>query len=776
MFKLHWLLFYFITCLIFFAKSSEDTYNIVASRTYGQANYFPLDKVYSYDDGTLLTGTLNKSALVKYYSDIHILFTNGSISTISLSNIKHQENWTVFQYNILEPNFIFLLYQQSNDVLTNLSWSIIDWSGNVLLDNVFIGQIDENNIGIISNIRPEIGFLVVQTNYTFLKWTKYSSPSNGNISIISEGYISFPSGAKAYTYTYLSSFFTLLPFQRVDGGYGVAYCLVRNNKLSRQNDQTNVNPAVLVYVAFIPNSNESDVINPFKIYETRNISNVVMLGSCHSRQDAQGNDCLIHEVTRTGDRSLPTPRVTIVAFPSTGSMTNATQVLIPQTVPNQSPVLYNYFPLYYGGFLVIKFYLASNDTVGVSGYLSDDQLSTFDLWKMPNPLTLNIMDVYERFSLGLLQNNTFWIAVQGLNWTIYSLDLPHYHNNCIFQNVLIISSFPVNNQTISLRFTDSFNITYRNPILQSSGNLSIYQLYNNDTLLRQTYSGSYCSVLNNKVTISCGILSSTFNVPNSSYLITIGNGFVKDLNSQEQIRGISNRSWIIKTVQQNLPNIYGESIAGTLRLSEEGTIYYNNLTHDQQSLFRARLSEELAQSIPIDSSRLSFGRVNFDPDTPKHQSLFELNIFGTKDLFRPNIDQIVNDLNVLIKNKYITVLSKFPHTNYIDETYSFTPNYVNVDNNLVDDNDVVTVNHYADNNGDEYANKNDNKVANDCDIVAQNSDFIMLKIRTNDNNNTINDEVENTLENDIDINDEIENNKINEIRNTEVEINIWGRK
>ncbi|CAG8766567.1 19305_t:CDS:10, partial [Dentiscutata erythropus] len=617
------------------------------SRTYGQADYFPLDKVCSYDDGTLLIGALNKSALVKYYSDIHILFTNGSIANISLSNIKHQENWTVFQYNVLEPNFIFLLYQQSNGVQTNLSWTIIDWSGNILLE-------------------PEMGFLVAQTNYTFLEWTKYSSPLNGNISIISKGYIPFPQGAQAYTYTYLASFFTLIPFQRVDGGYGVAYCL--------SSGQTNVISAVLVHVAFIPNTNDSEVITPFQIYETRNTSNVVMLGSCQSRHDSKGNDCLIYEVTGNGNGSLPTPGITMLSFPSSGSVTNDTQISLPQTTPNQSIVFYKYFPLYYGGFLVVKFYLASNVTVGVSGYLSDDQLSKFDLWKMPDPITINIMDVYERFSLGLLQNNTFWIAVQGLNWTIFSLDMPRYYNDSIFQNVLIMSSFPENNQTLGLRFTDSLNITYRNPISKSLGNISIYQLYDNDTKLRQTYSGSYCSVLNDKVTISCEILSSTFNVPNTSYLISIDNGFVKDFGSQEQIRGISNGSWKIKTEPIKLPNMYGDSLVGTLRLSEDGTIYYNNLTSDQQSLFRDRLSEELAQSIPIDSSRLSFGRVNFDPDTPKGQLLFELNVFGTNDLFQPNIDQIMDDLNVLIKNKYITVLSKLPHTSYIDETYPFTLN------------------------------------------------------------------------------------------------------
>ncbi|CAG8474070.1 13080_t:CDS:10 [Cetraspora pellucida] len=311
--------------------------------------------------------------------------------------------------------------------------------------------------------------------------------------------------------------------------------------------------------------------------------------------------------------------------------------------------------MHYGGAIFIKYSLITNETVEVLGYYGNDPLTSFTQWDIPETLTI--------------MNTNFVLA-----------HLPSVG----FQNVLITSSYPGINQKLNLRFKNFLNITYRNPISQSSENVSIYQIYNNDTKqlqLRQTFSGlSNCLILNDNITISCPILPSTFNVPTASYMIVVDNGFVQDSGLQEQIRGIGNGLWTVQTESRDSPYIYSEPITGTLRLSEDGTIYYNNLTSNQKSLFLMSLRDELASSIPTDSSRLLFsGRTNIDLTTPAQQILFELIISDTKDLFQPNSDQIRTDFNALIENKYITILSTLPHTTYIDDKHKFEsiPNLLN---------------------------------------------------------------------------------------------------
>ncbi|CAG8534338.1 7325_t:CDS:10, partial [Dentiscutata heterogama] len=539
------------------------------------------------------------------------------------------------------------------------------------------------DISVIANINPETGFLVANIDPTAgLKWAKYTSPlkltNNSTISKISEGNIPFPSNAMAYSYQSNFNAFTL--FQKVDGSYGLAYCLAYTmNYTSHFNyNFTDINPYITVNVAFISNTNTSESTGPFLIYTTKNVSNIIFLDSCQSRYDSRGIDCLISELTaRTPN--LPAPGVMKISFLSTGAVMNITPVPITTTQTSSNITFYKYFSLHYGGALFVKYSVIANESFEILGYYSNDSLTSFKLWDIPENLTITVAsNVIAHLSSGLMQNNTFWLAIKDINqnWVIMNSDMPRYLKDVGFQNVLITSSYPGINQKLYLRFKNSLNITYRNPISQSSGNISIYRIFNNDTKqlqLRQSFSGlSYCSILSDNTTISCLILLSTFNVPSAFYMITVDNEFVQDAGLQEKIRGIANGLWTVQTESRDLSYIYSEPITGTLRLTEDGTIHYNNLTSDQKSLFIMSLRDELAQCIPTDSSRILFsGRTNIDLNTPGQQLLFELTISDTKDLFQPNADQIKDDLNSLIENKYITALSTLPHTSYIDDNHQF---------------------------------------------------------------------------------------------------------
>ncbi|KAF0558411.1 hypothetical protein F8M41_009301 [Gigaspora margarita] len=661
---------YLFILLICFNKS--NAYNIVINRTFGESDYFNLDHADSYDNGTLLIGEKASNSYFPKFTEIHIIFTNGTNTTIDLLKLFNT-NYSIIQFNALEPSFIFLVIDQQVQFSCIIPFNPYDLAF---------------EINAISNINSKAGFLVTNIAIDRIKWAKYTVPLKlannstiSKISKISEGDIPFPSNTTPYNFGG-ETLKTYTLFQKVDGGYGIAYCLTYPNNLPSHLDSniTDVAPYITVHVAFIPNSNTSKAIGPFVIYTTRNFSNIVFLDSCQSRYDSRGNECLISEINANA-RNLPAPGVVKITFLSTGSVMNIMPIPI-STTSSSSITLYKYFSLHYGGDLFIKYSL-TNESAKILGYYSDDSLNSFKQWDIPENLTIMAAtEVYNRISSGLMINNTFWLALKDVNknWSIVTSEMPRYLKDVGFQNNLITSSYPGINQTsINLYSNDSLNITYRNPISQSFGNISIYQINESDTkplLLRQSFSGlSYCTILSDNITISCPILPSTFSVPAASYMILVDNGFVQDADLQEQIRGITNGLWIVQTESHDGPYTYSEQISGTILLSEDGTKYYNNLTSEQKDLFPIILCEELAQSIPIISSRLYFsGRINIDVKTSN--KLFEIIITDSKNLSQPNAKQIMEDLKSLIGNKFITILSTLPHTIYIDDKHQFeqTPN------------------------------------------------------------------------------------------------------
>lgn len=96
---------------------------------------------------------------------------------------------------------------------------------------------------------------------------------------------------------------------------------------------------------------------------------------------------------------------------------------------------------------------------------------------------------------------------------------------------------------------DEITIQYDQPIIFSSGNISIYQIINDgNDLLRQTYPGrsEYTSIMNDTI-VTTKVLSSTFSNPKASYYITIDDGFVNSKEYNEAIMGISKKVWFVNT-------------------------------------------------------------------------------------------------------------------------------------------------------------------------------------------------------------------------------------
>ncbi len=98
---------------------------------------------------------------------------------------------------------------------------------------------------------------------------------------------------------------------------------------------------------------------------------------------------------------------------------------------------------------------------------------------------------------------------------------------------------PPGNSTISLR-KDKLKIHYDVTIALSIRNITIFQVNDTNTMMRQTMSGrisEFFSVDPDNKVISLTVLPSTFNQPNKTYAVYIENNFVKQKDTNEPMIG-----------------------------------------------------------------------------------------------------------------------------------------------------------------------------------------------------------------------------------------------
>ena len=108
-------------------------------------------------------------------------------------------------------------------------------------------------------------------------------------------------------------------------------------------------------------------------------------------------------------------------------------------------------------------------------------------------------------------------------------------------------------------------------------------------------------------------------------------------------------------------------------MTPEGTTLLEQLSTDDKNSFLDSMIAKLAELIPIDSSRITTSRRNQpDPNAPD-QILFQVTFKPTKDLSQRTVQQIIKDLDDLIRNKAYNSFSREYPTSYLDETYGFSP-------------------------------------------------------------------------------------------------------
>src|ERR1043166_8136244 len=108
---------------------------------------------------------------------------------------------------------------------------------------------------------------------------------------------------------------------------------------------------------------------------------------------------------------------------------------------------------------------------------------------------------------------------------------------------------PSDNSTIPLR-KDILQINYDVTVSLSNRNITIYQINETSTMMRQTTPGlasEFCTIDPDHKVISLKVLPSTFNQPNQIYAVNIESNFVKQNDTNEPMIG---------NEQVNLNNLY----------------------------------------------------------------------------------------------------------------------------------------------------------------------------------------------------------------------------
>ncbi|CAG8487276.1 23179_t:CDS:2, partial [Racocetra persica] len=406
-------------------------------------------------------------------------------------------------------------------------------------------------------------------------------------------------------------------FAAIGGQYVIVYLVV--------NDKTNINddyryPHLAIY-AHLVKEGLDPLSEQFLLHESYNRSillpTIINCQAGFNSLKLQSNICSWHYFSAVIYPIQLIDVTEFIKFSSSGSIIHKDIISKSDThaFENHSIFMINQtiIPLPYGG--SITFNISSiPDANNLRGSLQI--YSSLDTLSNPHQIFEANYDHFENDynhleSYGIFDNNTLWFVYGNASYNrkLITIDVDRIYTDFGYENAVILSSYPELDMLIPVLFDDNINIYLFSSIVPSSGNISIYQIIDQDTLLlRQIYpASSHCLVYNSTI-LSCQTLSSTFNRINSNYTIIVNDNFVTSLFN-EPLRGIKKGVWNVMTSKN-----------------------------------------------PSDFSKL----------------LIEFSINKATDpLNEPSVNDIVKDLDIMIRNKYISALSDKKFMIFLDEQYGF---------------------------------------------------------------------------------------------------------
>ncbi|CAG8777729.1 12901_t:CDS:2, partial [Acaulospora morrowiae] len=177
-------------------------------------------------------------------------------------------------------------------------------------------------------------------------------------------------------------------------------------------------------------------------------------------------------------------------------------------------------------------------------------------------------------------------------------------------------------------------------------------------------------------TVKVKVLSSTFDQPNTSYYVTIDNGFFVDSMYNQSWLGVRRNVWSITSDSSELDS-NNDSRSCIVRLTVDGSSYYVSLSESEKKDFVRKFASQLASTIPCSQSRIyTRTKYQYDYTLPnRDQIMFRVfvdpgdgtnkNSTTIKDV---SASSIIEYMDTLIKNKNVTGISYGLLAN-LDDTY-----------------------------------------------------------------------------------------------------------
>nr|CAG8450953.1 8818_t:CDS:2 [Entrophospora candida] len=509
-----------------------------------------------------------------------------------------------------------------------------------LYDPFFFIEHEDSNGGFLMSNR--------KTDSNDIQWIYFSLPNeNGEIINLKSGIIT------QAPIEYGDTLQSAVSFAALNGRFGLV--IVNTTVIENDNSTKNIKPnqpSSSVYVTLIY---KDETVGPFLIYQITDIDLVIGFIVCNTGFANSVYNCVLG-LNKSG---IPKVYWMRISFSLNGAVTG-TEPLEFDQIPNVTDLLIDKIDtLLYSGFLLNV--ILPSETYSAKyityGYLLDNELKLKSAIDLPNNLTVSSFAQGSNHGT-FIQNNTFIAIIpnenDNKNWQFITTEVPKLLPDA----------------------SGEINITYNLPIVPTVNNISIYQINNNNQdIFRQSFSANseYCKISDDKKSLTIQVLTSTFNLPNTSYYVIVDNGALIKFSTDQPLTGILENVWKFTTDNPEIQ--YSDSVNGELRLNSKGTNLFNSLDSTNKLNFIKNLTIGLANTIPIDPIHLNFIKYQMDYTVSPFTLLLSYKILKSnnneEDLQKINAAKVLDNLNTLIKNKFITGISRNNHTSFIDENYGF---------------------------------------------------------------------------------------------------------
>ncbi|RIB08550.1 hypothetical protein C2G38_2211387 [Gigaspora rosea] len=702
--------------------TSNLTYINYTESTTGTS--FPLNPpqvvtVHTYDDGSLLVSVareiystqknnvISRDSVQKYNCTgqsleqilrLRIIQLDGTIKEINPHLSLDPMNFCILNDsygNPVNPISIYPLYQpfilinyvkasNLNDLKTYEEWgSVIDDNGKILSNIRYGPSYTENSTGTLKwkpvsitqlNVNKKQGFFrfhIVNPNWT--ECQQYSVDPSGKLSKLTSHNVTLIDPNLIST----NASFMITTIATVNGDYAILS--VNSSSTASLSQPGGLYMTIISY-------NKTDISDQVLLHQIT-LSNVSFLGLyCDLAPNKIGYMCII-ETSYNNSQALQKTYMNIrfltsqsvISIDLLPNLPNISSLGITSTSLGMQAMVFGGY-LFYAMTKNQEYYIwtydESNQYMEQLGPLLTNKYAANPIFNNVNQNNLNAANSIMK------NNNTFVLALATANnsnqWSLIEIALQHYIEGYYgYGNLQVVDIDPSpSNMTGDSKVdsnTNTLRITFKNPVILSTGFITIYK--SSDNSIRQKIKGTmseYVQIINDNHTIvSISIIGSTFNEYGEIYYVQMDSNFVRDEKLYEPLTGIE--EGIVKYQSKNIPRPSEEAAIYYARLTPDATKSFKSLAEANKTVYFNNLLQDMAKKLPIRPELLSIKDGYQYTSVNSIDSLqFAIRVNKTNSKLDNNntVPGIVSDIKQMIINKKITTFAD-GITNDLDDTFGF---------------------------------------------------------------------------------------------------------